>query len=139
MKKQKKKDYRPTKNNLERVMKALRNIAGFRVSRCDSRYGDLGEVFDFVGIPIYPSERGILVKVVTRKLPVESLKCILDLETDLRKEIWYLKKKRNHKNDPGRLIVFRIWNGKIIDCPQDYPVEKILSSPRKSGTSSAKK
>lgn len=126
-----------------RLRKARRRVAqdlekhGYRISYCA---GILGEIFTVAVDSIYSplKDVGIYIGIAVNSIGKERLDAILDYPTHRKKEVW-IQKFGESPTDPGRFLVYRIESGRIIDYPHGWPVEKILSSPQKSGAKSQKK
>jgi len=119
----------------KRVAQELENH-GSRVSFCA---GLLGQVFTIAADSIYPPSKdsGLYIRVAVDSITKEELKNVLDYPTHRKKEIWVLRFGES-STDPGFFLVFRIEAGKIIERPHNWPIEKVLSSPRKAGVRSQK-
>ena len=103
--------------------------SGFRISFCA---GILSEIFSITADSIYsPSkDSGTYIKVAIDSIDEEKLDAILNYGTHRKKEIWILRHGRS-SSDPGYFLVYRIDNKKIIEHPQNWPIEKVKSTPQK--------
>jgi len=117
---------------LRRATKRIAHIlerSGFRVSFCA---GILAEIFDITADSIYSLNRdsGIYIRVAIDVISEEMLAAILTYRTHRKKEIWILRHGRS-STDPGVFLIYRIDGKKIVEHPQNWPIEKVKSSPQK--------
>jgi len=118
-----------------KLKKAMRRVAhilersGFRIAFCA---GILSEVFDVTADSIYSLARdsGIYVRVAIDAITKEMLDAILNYGTPRKKEVWILKFGKS-SSDPGVFLIYRICGKKLIEHPENWPVEKVVSSPKK--------
>jgi len=103
--------------------------SGFRISFCA---GILSETFSITADSIYlPSkDSGIYIKVAIDSISEEMLDAILGYGTHRKKELWILKHGRS-STDPGVFLIYRIDGKEIVEHPQNWPIEKVKSSPPK--------
>jgi len=120
----------------KRVAKDLEKH-GYRVSFCA---GLLSQIFSISADSIYPPSKdaGLYVRAAINSIRREELQAVLDYPTHKKKEIW-IQKFGGAPTDPGRFLIFRIQDNQIIEHPHNWPVEKVLSSPRKVEARSQKK
>ena len=103
--------------------------SGFRISFCG---GLLSETFDITADSIYSPTRdsGIYIRVTIDTIRKDLLDAILNYPTTRKKELWILKHGRS-STDPGVFLIYRIDGKKIVEHPQNWPIEKVKSSPPK--------
>jgi len=103
--------------------------SGFRISFCA---GIVNEAFDITGDSIYSpmKDSGLYIKVAINSISNELLKVILAYPTHKKKELWVLKHSGS-STSPGTFLVYRIDGGKIIEHPRNWPIQKVMSSPKK--------
>jgi len=111
--------------------------SGYRISFCA---GLLSEIFSISGDSIYHPSRdcGLYAKVCVGSIDKDLLEAILNYSTHKKKEVWIQIFRGNSPNDPGRFLIYRIQDNRIIEHPHNWPIEKVLSSPRKAGVRSQK-
>ena len=116
------------KKTLRRVGQVLER-SGFRISYCA---GILSETFDITADSIYSPTRdvGTYIKIAIDAIPEKQLDIILSYSTHRKKEVWILRRDGS-STDPGFFLIYRIDGGKIIEHPKNWPIEKVMSSPKK--------
>jgi len=117
---------------LRRATKRIGQVlerSGFRISFCG---GILSEIFDITADSIYSPAKdiGIYIKVAIDTISKELLDAILGYQTAKKKEIWILRRGRS-SSDPGTFLVYRIDGRELIEHPRNWPIEKVMSSPKK--------
>ena len=118
-----------------KLKKAVRRVAqtlersGFRISFCA---GLLSEVFDITADSIYSPARdsGLYIAIGIDTISKELLDAILNYGTPRKKEIWILK-HGGSSTSPGFFLIFRIDGRRIVESPKNWPIEKVMSSPKK--------
>lgn len=104
--------------------------SGYRISFCA---GILSIFFDVVADSIYSlaKDSGIYVKIAIDTITKDLLNAILHYQTNRKKEIWVLKKDGKSSSDPGTFLVFRFDGRRLIEHPENWPIEKVVSTPKK--------
>lgn len=126
-----------------KLKKAMRRVAHilerseFRVSLC---VGILNEIFDITCDSIYSpiKDSGLYIKVAINSISNELLKVILAYPTHKKKELWVLKHSGS-STSPGTFLVYRVDGRKIVEYPKNWPIEKVMSSPKKRQANPQKK
>ncbi len=122
------------KRAIDRTARFYQNI-GYRFSLCG---GLLGDTFDLSLDSVYENHPGIYAAVFIQRIPEKSYKNILAYQTKKLKEISLWIFDESVKNDGGRCAVYRIEGKKIVEYPQNLPIENVVSSPSKHRASSSK-
>lgn len=117
---------------LRRATKRISQVlerSGFRISFCA---GLLSEIFDITCDSIYSLARdsGIYVRVAIDTISKELLDTILSYPTNRKKELWILR-RGGSSTSPGFFLIYRICGRKIVEYPENWPIEKVMSSPKK--------
>ena len=117
---------------LKRAMKRIGQVlerSGYRISFAT---GILSMFFDIVADSVYSQDKdsGIYIRVVIDEISKEMVDCILNYGTYRKKEIWLLKYGKS-SSDPGMFLVFRFDDRELIEHPQNWPISKVVSSPKK--------
>ena len=117
---------------LRKTMKRIAHIlerSGFRVSFCQ---GILSEAFSISADSIYSpaKDSGLYIRAAINTISRELVDAILNYQTPRKKEIWLLRHGKS-SSDPGMFLVYRIDGEKIIEHPQGWPIEKVMSTPKK--------
>lgn len=117
---------------LRRATKRIGQVlerSGFRVSFCA---GLLSEIFDITCDSIYSptKDSGIYVRVAIDTITKEMLDAILNYGTPRKKEVWILRYGKS-PSDPGTFLIYRIDGRQVIEHPRDWPISKVMSSPKK--------
>ena len=101
--------------------------------------GLLGEVFSISADSIYSSSKdsGLYIRAAINTISKELLDAILGYQTNRKKEIWVLRYGKS-SSDPGVFLIFRIEDAKLIEHPWNWPIKKVLSSPKKRQATSQK-
>jgi len=124
------------KKTLRRVGQVLER-SGFRISFCA---GILSETFDITADSIYSPVRdsGIYIRVAIDTIEEHLLDDVLNYATHRKKELWILRRDGS-STDPGFFLIYRIDGKKIVEHPQNWPIEKVKSSPQKKGVNPPKR
>jgi len=117
---------------LKRTMKRVGQVlerSGYRISFCA---GVLSMFFDITADSIYSpaKDSGIYVKIAIDTITKDLLNAILHYQTNRKKEIWVLRRDES-SSDPGTFLVFRFDGRKLIEHPENWPIHKVVSSPKK--------
>lgn len=117
---------------LRRATKRIGQVlerSGFRISFCA---GILSEIFDITADSIYSPARdsGLYIAIGIDTISKELLDAILNYGTPRKKELWVLKRGKS-SSDPGTFLVFRFDGRQLIEHPRNWPIQKVVSSPKK--------
>lgn len=122
----------PKDPKMKRCLRRVAHIqerSGYRISLC---IGILSEVFNISCDSIYSpmKDSGLYIKVAINSISNELLKVILAYPTHKKKELWILKHSGS-STSPGMFLIYRIDGKRIVEHPENWPIEKVMSSPKK--------
>ena len=122
----------PKDPKMKRCLRRVAHIlerSGFRVSFCQ---GILSEAFSISADSVYSPAKdvGIYIKVSIDRISKNLLDAIMNYQTPRKKELWILRRDES-SSDPGTFLVFRFDGRKLIEHPENWPIHKVVSSPKK--------
>jgi len=117
---------------LRKTTKRIAHIlerSGYRISL---PIGILSEIFDITCDSVYSpvKDSGLYIAIGIDIIPKELLDAITSYRTYRKKELWILKRGKS-SSDPGTFLIFRFDDGKLVEHPENCPIEKVMSSPKK--------